>query len=125
MTGASGQQTDGTGRFVMERVLPEHCQAFHEVHHGMRMSRRYKTLLRVVPGETQNITLAGTGRPVVGRVRTPRLTLLNSAQEGIVGTIYDEPPPAPIPPGLCDAEKQAWYRTWRTSEAGKAHEYAS
>ena len=99
--------TDSNGRFVLEDVPPGYHALGHLFPGGMFETRA--TVL-VNPGETTQIELGGKGRPVIGKVHTPKFETgfdfsLSSGELKVV-----RPKPADLP-------FTAWRKNFASDEA--------
>lgn len=66
--------TDGEGRFVIDRMVPGdvtvgRITTIHLFGSGMPAERSHVVPVEVESGRTAHVTIGGTGRPVVGRIR--------------------------------------------------------
>ncbi len=104
-------QTDGSGRFVLDRVTPGRLLVCRPVRHedsGYIPSHRIA--VNVEAGRTATVQIGGTGRPVIGRLVLPEGVVLNHFLGGST-RLHTEPLPMPIPPEtprLTDEQWSAW-----------------
>ncbi|MBI1853365.1 MAG: carboxypeptidase regulatory-like domain-containing protein [Planctomycetes bacterium] len=115
---------DAEGRFVIERVPPGDVHVYRSVRTvSGKMLATQNHHVTVEPGSTTSVTVGGTGRPIVGRLRA-------SAEVGDVDFSRDfqlsllEPRHVPmgLPPAGLDARgKQEWRIAWHRSEEGRAY----
>jgi len=66
--------TDGEGRFVIDRMVPGdvtvgRITTIHLLGSGLPAERSHIVPVEVESGRTAHVTIGGTGRPVVGRIR--------------------------------------------------------
>jgi hypothetical protein len=126
--------TDENGRFNFSRVFPGKIQIggrmtiFQEVGSEEVQSQR-STPVICRAGETTELDLGGTGRPVIGRLQPP--AGFTGKLPWNLASIRAEiqlltPPPIPVPADIRgDREKTAkWRREWQQSPAGKAWQEA-
>ncbi|PYV29612.1 MAG: hypothetical protein DMG22_22540 [Acidobacteria bacterium] len=122
-------QADGYGRFAFERVPPGKHRVYritslHGDSAGFYGISHY-TPVEVMPGETSEIVIGGTGRVVVGRVNfgshkfMPHwTTLLQTLARPTTGT----PPSAPRASSDANAMR-AYHRAWNEHEAKQQRYY--
>jgi hypothetical protein len=82
--------------------------------------------LNLKPGQTVQVTLGGSGRPVVGRVLLPK-GIDPKADWATCRTLCGlalQRPEVPYPSGLAESEREAWYEEWKRSPEGKAFRLA-
>ena len=73
------------------------------------------------PAETLPVNLGGTGRPLIGRaVKLPRTEIPIDWTNGSYW-LRLQPPPIAEPPNMTRERRAAWYKTWSTTEEGKAY----
>ncbi len=121
--------TDERGEFDVGPVPPisgwiGRKITYKKLEHGEVSGESIGMPVDVKPGETAEVTLGGTGRPVVGRVAlSPQaklaidLTWSMNSVNAVQGEI-------PYPSGLDNEARQAWYEKWSEREEGKAYRLA-
>ncbi len=122
-------ETDRRGRFVFEKVEPGEWRVglFKEFmqRSGTVSSPGYTIShaipVRVDPGETVKVQIAGRGRPVVGQLVPPKdadfkLNYLGGSFRRVWLVTQRKSPPQ----GLSGEERNAWYKKWYSSEEGLA-----
>lgn len=120
--------TDQNGAFTFDRLLPGVVSVGTQLKlPGQMYTMGRSKSVQVDPGQTVNLTLGGTGRPVTGR-----LTFSDNLQSGdiqIQVTLQtDRNKQIPYPKEYADksaGERNTWYFEWRKSEEGKAFEAES
>jgi hypothetical protein len=115
-------EADALGRFVFERVVPSPAAVARRIE-----VTTYRFVfgpwepVNVDPGKTAQVNVGGNGRPVIGRAVEPL-----GMKTSIDWTVGDfrfrlQPPPITEPPNMTREQRAAWYKTWATTEEGKAH----
>ncbi len=115
-------RTDAQGRFVFERVVPSPVY-INRVIELTSQTFTHGSSVRVVvkPGETLQVNVGGTGRPVIGRaVKPPREEIPIDWATGFY-LLRLQPPPITEPPNMTREQRAAWYKTWSTTEEAKAY----
>ncbi len=111
--------TDAEGRFVIERVTPGFANAF--------TSKSSPYPFEVLPGETVEIKIGGSGRPLVGRVEVPGDVSLPIGLDRTSGGLSQPLPPRPGPEvtaGLSEEEQIAFFADWYQTPEGRAWKLA-
>ena len=116
---------DETGRFRFERVMPGEVSVAKSVKINDRMTgSSHATNVTARPGQTIEVTIGGTGRPVIGRVDIPADLKTNSWTIGDASLRTSvKPPKMDIPAAvqkMTMEERMAWYEKWKQSPEGKA-----
>jgi hypothetical protein len=122
--------TDGSGRFVLERVAPGRINVFRRVdnpdNQGWTLSHpRYQD---VKPGETVRLQVGGTGRPTTGRLAIPEGIALGQFElnqvalgHGALTPVLREPP---TPDDFLDfnsEQRSAWWEAFSRTPEGRAY----
>jgi len=118
-------QTDAEGRFVMEKVPPRWTQIGYRVTMGRSFqSWTNRTPIHVPPGETVQLAIGGTGRPVIGKFVPP------PGHEGPVDftfghrTLATITPRMPKPSGyilMTEDQRHQWHQQWRNTREGQEY----
>lgn len=122
--------TDENGSFVFERVPPGRAYVGRAIKisrgtTGYMMSPTHEVPVEVKPGQTVNVTIGGTGRPVIGKITVP-----SDYNEPIDWTCgfhsldLKLPKPSPFTKFMGTIVKQIWYKSWKYSQESKAFEKA-
>jgi thiol-disulfide isomerase/thioredoxin/protocatechuate 3,4-dioxygenase beta subunit len=118
-------QADENGRFRFDRVMPGEISVAKSIKISEQMNGySHSTRITVQPAETVEVTIGGTGRPVVGRVDIPAelkngLWTINQAtiRTKVVVPKLDIPPEVEK---MTAAERTTWSEKWKNSPEGKA-----
>ncbi|MCP4450799.1 MAG: hypothetical protein GY809_05015, partial [Planctomycetes bacterium] len=117
---------DGSGGFVFEQVPPGWYEVGYLIRDGQGYTYTCRTPIEVKAGQTKTMTLAGTGRPVVGRLVPPEnydKPIDFSAGLRSLGTSR----PEEIRPSgfeqMTKREQSDWYQRYRTSDEYKQRIY--
>lgn len=120
-------QADNEGRFVFERVRPGEVQAARTITldrgRFRTVSYSHGTPVMVRPGQTAQVTLGGTGRPVVGRVVMPSEGAPESGWTFERGNLSLTEPEIRYPDDWDDMtaeQRQAWFQQYVKTEEYKA-----
>jgi hypothetical protein len=114
--------TDDHGLFAIDRVPPGGALITRSIDlvgagRGMVLPAQP---IQIEPGETTKVVVGGNGRSVAGRVSLPEK--YNTHPSHSAARLDLLPPPAPeIPERLTPDERQAWYRKWAETAAGRAY----
>jgi beta-lactamase regulating signal transducer with metallopeptidase domain/protocatechuate 3,4-dioxygenase beta subunit len=125
--------TDKEGRFVFERVIPGKARIGRQMIFMVEQGATEVTSACLAPanfpaGETTELELGGTGRPVIGRLRTPEgfAGKVNWRLATIFAQVQIVEPPGlkqPAPPADVQGDSvktAAWWREWQQTPEGKA-----
>jgi hypothetical protein len=117
--------TDAEGRFQMDRVAPGHAMVYRPHWSADNVIyRSHRQGVDVIAGQTAEVLMGGTGRPVIGRVtRATGLPAFDLAH--VKGQIRLGQPPPEFPEGFddWDAERQrAWWYAFYKTEDGRRYE---
>jgi uncharacterized GH25 family protein len=125
--------TDKDGRFVFERVIPGKArigrQMVFMVEQGAtEVTSSCRTPVTLPAGDTTELELGGTGRPVIGRLQPPEGFggKVNWKLASISTEVRIVEPPGLKPPDIPAAVRQdpaklaAWRREWLQTPEGKA-----
>jgi len=112
--------TDATGGFLIDRMTAGKFVVARRTDYLMQMQE-----FTTQPGQTINVIIGGTGRPIVGRVKLPP-ELAQRTDLDITGDIYDAPAqlPVPFPADVKNAPlsaRQHWYAQFIQTDAGRAY----
>mgnify|MGYP003735806137 CR=1 FL=1 len=104
-------QADSEGRFVFERVVPGEASVGRRIDTvGGGWTTSHAIPFEALPGETTNLSIGGTGRPVIGRLTVPA-DCDREVTWGIGFYAVNTRDERPVPPeGLNDEEIERWYR---------------
>jgi RNA polymerase sigma factor (sigma-70 family) len=117
-------QSDGSGRFVLDRVAPGrmilHRRADNQDRQGWTFSGQVN--LDVRPGGTLHVQIGGTGRPVIGRLAIPEGTKLSyfALGHGALTPVLREPP-YPIDYDYSRDRRAAWWDDFSRTPEGLAY----
>lgn len=115
-------RSDDLGRFIFDRVPPRWFEVGYLIDTG---PERTPTSLRPVlvrPGETHELTLGGSGRPVIGRFTAPTgSTAPATFKYGrrVLETAEPEPPLPPDHRQMRASEVSRWQADWFRSPEGR------
>ncbi len=120
-------RTDGSGRFVMQRVAPGRITVYRRIpledNRGWMPS--HSVSLDVKPGETVQLEIGGTGRPVVGRLAIPDGVKLSQFAVGhAFGSLSPVLPDLPAPDDylVFDSERRlAWREAFARTPEGRSY----
>jgi hypothetical protein len=114
-------QTDAQGRFVFERVVPGRADVSRMIElstHQFEFGPWER--VNIDPGRTTRVKVGGNVWPVIGRAVKP--SGLKTPIDWTDGQfLFRLRPPSTEPPNMTREERAAWYKTWATTAAGKAH----
>ena len=126
-----GRTTDEEGRFVVEHVPPGKVRIGTFTEHRTRLREDRELKLDLRPGETRQVVIGGTGRPVIGQLAAVNGTATRGTwrSTGIsVGTALEVGMPEPkLPTGweeLSRQEQKKRRRWWKFTKAGRAYRKA-
>ncbi len=117
-----GVETDSTGWFVFERVPPGQIRLGHQIPVGHGNSYANVRPIQVLSGRTVQVTLGGTGRPVVGRLVRPKDS--NEPVDFAWGTYIltpawpEEPRPADYNE-MTEPQQTQWHKEWSETPESK------
>ena len=110
--------TDDYGEFRITRVPPQMTiQIAKAIRFDRSIMYSYGTMVDTKSGQTQQVQIGGTGRPVIGKVRVPGVScdrLISTNSSAIIGTPafpenYHE---------MSEDDRRAWYLRWyQTTDA--------
>jgi hypothetical protein len=127
-------RTAPDGKFVFGHVFPGHGNIGRQIQiiegeGSIEVTSSIRMPLNLAAGETRQINIGGTGRPVVGKLQ-PREGFDRAAKWNFA-TIEVEPflsplpllhpPPIPAEAAADPVKKDAWMLQWEQSEEGKAY----
>jgi thiol-disulfide isomerase/thioredoxin len=127
-------KADADGKFVFPRVQPGQVSVNRTV--NMPMTGRSwismptsAAVVTVEPGKTAQVTVGGTGRPVIGRLNLPKEVTDRSGWIYSTATLATkrEFPKLDIPDNVKEmepAQRKQWYDEYLKSDAGKAYQAA-
>jgi peroxiredoxin len=121
--------TDTDGRFNFPKVPPGRASVAVQVKLSENMTGfTQSTPVTVKAGETVEVNIGGTGRPIVGRIKAPaELKDVNwsASQSGFMTKIYAPQPRFPDNWNEMEqADRQKWIDAWNKSADGKAQREA-
>ncbi|HEY7120113.1 MAG TPA: carboxypeptidase regulatory-like domain-containing protein, partial [Tepidisphaeraceae bacterium] len=121
--------TDTDGRFTFPKVPPGRASVAVQVKLSENMTGfTQSTPVTVKAGETVEVNIGGTGRPIVGRIKAPaELKDVNwsASQSGFMTKIYAPQPRFPDNWNEMEqADRQKWIDAWNKSADGKAQREA-
>src|SRR5262249_853995 len=121
--------TDGSGRFVLDRVAPGRITVFHRVdtpNQGWTLS--HPLYGDVKPGENLRVQIGGTGRPVVGRLAIPEGIELsqfdlnqNALGHGALAPVLPEPPTPDDFLEYNSEQRAVWWESFSRTAKGRAY----
>ncbi len=116
--------TDAEGRFAMDRVAPGHAMVYRPswTGDGKRM-RSHRQGVDVGSGQTAQVMMGGSGRPVVGRL-TRAAGLPAFDLEYVKGQVRLAQPSPDFPEGFAewDADrKRKWWSAFYRTEEGRSY----
>jgi beta-lactamase regulating signal transducer with metallopeptidase domain/uncharacterized GH25 family protein len=119
-------EADAEGKFVFAKLKPGKWRVRElPAEPGRSVGpQQHQKAMELAPGQTLNVTLGGTGRPVVGRVLWPGGKPPQGDLSRIGADLRPKMPEPPSPPKASldqgpDAVR-AWKKQWMESEEGKA-----
>ncbi len=121
--------TDAEGRFVMDHVAPGHAMVYRPSWIVTNESRRsHRQGVEVQAGQTAEVIVGGTGRPVIGRLtRAPGLA--EFPLQWVVARMWLAQPGPEFPEGFDDWDdarrKQWWDDYYQTDEGRRYYENAN
>jgi len=122
-------ETDGDGRFVLENVEPGEWRVGLFKAYALRSGRTSTRLstpshavaFHLKAGQTVEIQIGGTGRPVVGKLAPPKDKDVQPAFEGgSTRRVWSVTSRTRPPEDLAEADRAAWYKDYYRSEKGLA-----
>jgi peroxiredoxin len=121
----SATSTDADGRFAWNRIVPGTLRIIHFAKVGGEMvSRTRQQVIEVLPGETVEVAIGGSGKTVVGRlVASPDHNEPVDWTSGQVALHLKLPEP-PQPEDfnqMIYTEKRAWESKWERTEEGRLY----
>lgn len=115
-------RSDDGGRFVFERVPSRWFEAGYLIDTGHERTPTSLRPVKVRPGETLELTLGGSGRPVIGRFTAPKGgTAPATFKYGrrVLETAEPEPPLPPDHRQMRASEISRWQADWFRSPEGR------
>ncbi|NLE29733.1 MAG: redoxin domain-containing protein, partial [Phycisphaerae bacterium] len=115
--------TDPKGHFVFNRVFSGQWNAARGVRYGNSVSFTNNERVEVKSGETSQVKIGGTGRPVIGKIVLPEDADFQADWTyGHYGISTKQKQPAIFEKvmKMSMEERKKWYETWKDSEEAKA-----
>ncbi len=115
--------TETFGRFVMERVVPADVIVAHRIENALA----HNALIFAEPGKTYQVSLGGTGRPVIGRIAVPEEAASKTEWKNCWADVSVVLPGLPMPEAIKAKGLSAmrdWQEAWQRTPEGMAHRLA-
>ncbi|WP_165232620.1 sigma-70 family RNA polymerase sigma factor [Aquisphaera insulae] len=117
--------TDRDGRYAFERALPGNlmvARMFTPDRPASRATKGAWRRIKVESGKTVRVDLGGKGRAVVGRFVLPAGVKPGAVFPYLGQSLQRVGAGIPYPPGLDEARREEWVRTWLETEEGRAYD---
>jgi len=122
-------QTDNKGNFVFEHVPGGQARVCRYVKIRRSSTYSHPVPVELKPGETFEVAIGGTGRPVIGRVVTPPDSgvEVNWSKSSSFNWLNLDVPPPETPEEVKEMpleERRAWHQAWMQTDEYKAYRRA-